>query len=427
MAAKESNGQSKGGSQIEMPVGEPSGYGTHDEYFATRFQQGGRTVYSVDLSVPQLVATLPEPDPNRKEPGNRKINLSHAKDFGEYIRERENWVCPSLMLRAPDGEFEFRSQREIGGTELGILAVPRLARESLKILDGQHRILGFHLAWRAISDAVQKSREELTVARRNGPEEFVNEIQRRLDRQLGLRDRLSRARVSIDILIVDDPDAYKQVFVDIADNAKGVTRTLGARFDRRKVVHRALPLVIEHPLLKGRVEEESDRLSSTNPNLLTAKNVADIIRTVQVGASRRISKKLEMELEERKVAETANRFLDVIEDAFPDLKAIREGEESPAELRRSSLLGSATMLRVLAGVYHDLVLDEHSQMTDGELTQFFNKLSGHMQAPIAKRGPWTRGLFLESGMAPQASQGDIKKLVDKIAAWSAAPPRWMQE
>src|SRR5262249_42773937 len=159
------------------------------------------------------------------------------------------------------------------------------------------------------------------------------------------------------------------VFVDIADNAKGVTRTLSARFDRRKVVHRALPLVMEHPLLKGRVEEETDRLSGNNSNLLTAKNVADIIRTVQVGPARRSSKTLESELGERQVAESADRFFDVMEDAFPDIAAVKEGEEAPAELRRDSLLGSATMVRVLAGVYYELVVAEDGKhMTDGEAT-----------------------------------------------------------
>ena len=427
--ANETSGTSNDGTEtIGMTLEEPSGYSTHDEYFATRFQQGDRVVYSVDLSIPQLVATLPEPDPDRQQPGNRKINLSHAKGFAEYIQERDNWVCPSLMLRAPEDEFQFRSGKKIGGTELGILAIPRLARDSLKVLDGQHRILGFHLAWRAISDLIQKERGALAVARRNGPDELVKEIKRKLDRELGLRDRLSQARVSIDVLIVDDPEAYRQVFVDIADNAKGVTRTLSTRFDRRKVVHRALPLVAEHPLLKGRVEEESDRLSTVNPNLLTAKNVADIIRTVQVGAARRISKRMEDELEERQVAENTNRFLDVVEDAFPDLKAVEDGQKSPAELRRESLLGSATMIRVLAGAYHELVIAERDsdRMTAGEATKFLGGLAGHMGAPIVDSGPWSPGLFLDSGMAPQASQGGIKKLVDAIVEWSDNTPEWMQ-
>lgn len=414
--------------QIALP--EPSGYSTHDEYFATRFEQGGRVVYSIDLSVPQLVATLPEPDPDHQTPGNRKINPAHARSFAEYVKERPNWVCPSLLLRAPEGEFDFSllENGSIGGTELGILAVPRLSREQLQIVDGQHRTLGFHMAWKSISEGLREIREALAVARRSGPEESVKEAEGRLAQKLALRDRLSRARISIDIIIVDDPEAYKQVFVDIADNAKGVTRTLSARFDRRKVVNRALPLVMEHPLLEGRVEEESDRLSSSNSNLLTAKHLADIIRTVEVGVSRRISRRLEDELNDRQIAERTKRYLDVLVEAFPEIEEIEKGELSSAELRRSSLLGSSTMLRVLAGVYHDLTLaDDHSsRKSDDEVIAFFKKLSKHTYAPISEDGAWrATGVFMDSGMAPQSSQGDVRKLTTTIAAWADEPPQWL--
>jgi hypothetical protein len=416
--------------ELELDLPDPSGYGTHDEYFATRFQQGGRTVYSLDLSIPQLVATLPKPDPDKPQQGNRRIQLAHARGFGEYIRERPDWVSPSLLLRAPEDEFSFEAKREIGGTEFGILRVPRLARNQLKILDGQHRILGFHLAWELVDQSIQDRREALAIARRNGSP-AIRDAERNLDKATRLREQLAAARVSIDIVIVDDPEAYKQVFVDIADNAKGVTRTLSARFDRRKVVHRALPLVVEHPLLETRVEEESDRLSTSNTNLLTAKNVADIIRTVQVGVARRVSRKLEDELDDRTVAGNATRFLDVLVDAFPDLETVMEGQTSPQELRRNSLLGSATMLRVFAGVYYELVRAEPEagrlRMTDDEVTAYLSKYVKHMAAPLDKESPlFKTGLFKESGMAPEASQGDLRQLVDKFVTWAETEPDWLQ-
>lgn len=416
--------------QVDLP--EPSGYATHDEYFATRFEQGDRVVYSIDLSIPQLVSTLPEPNPEEQTPGNRRITPAHARSFAEYIRERSNWVSPSLLLRAPEGEFDFKPlpNGKIGGSELGVLAVPRLSREALQIVDGQHRTLGFHLAWKGLSQAIQEDREGVAIAKRNGgPAEVTKEAERRLNQKLALRDRLAQARVSIDIMIVDDPVAYKQVFVDIADNAKGVTRTMAAKFDRRKVVNRALPLVMEHSLVEGRVEEESDRLSSTNPNLLTGKHLADLVRTVEVGVSRRISKRLEDELNDRTVAERSKRFLDVVVESFPEMQAIEKGEMSAPELRQASLLGSSTMLRVLAGVYHDLVTNEEKpaeKMTDDEVTEFFKKLAPHMYAPISETGAWRKtGVFMDSGMAPQSSQGDVRKLTNTIVDLAKNKPNWL--
>ena len=101
--------------ETELDLPDPSGYSIDDDYFANRYHQGGRVVYSVDLSIPQLVQTLPEPDPDVQQPGNRRITLSHARSFGDYVRERSNWVCPSLLLRAPDGVFRFNLEKEIGG------------------------------------------------------------------------------------------------------------------------------------------------------------------------------------------------------------------------------------------------------------------------------------------------------------------------
>ena len=42
----------------------PTGYATHDTYFARRFTQGGHQFYSIDLAVPELVGILPRPARN---------------------------------------------------------------------------------------------------------------------------------------------------------------------------------------------------------------------------------------------------------------------------------------------------------------------------------------------------------------------------
>ena len=97
----------------------PSGYETHDTYFATRYQQGGRDIYSIDLSLPQLVQTIPRPDPDRPLEGNRQISVSRARSFGEYLRDNTNAVYPPLLVQAPSGEFDFDVQLEVGGTQSG--------------------------------------------------------------------------------------------------------------------------------------------------------------------------------------------------------------------------------------------------------------------------------------------------------------------
>jgi hypothetical protein len=96
-----------------------------------------------------------------------------------------------------------------------------------------------------------------------------------------------------------------------------------------------------------------------NPNLMGAKHVADITHAVIAGAGGRISKKAEQTLTDGEVIEQVKDFLDVIFNAFTGLAAITEDDPRPErkadeltlaqQLRRTSLLGSVGMLRVLGG------------------------------------------------------------------------------
>src|SRR4051812_47188012 len=93
-----------------------TGYDTEDRFYGTRYSQGGRRVYNIDLSLVQIAACLPEPDPSNLTEGNRRVRESHAVAFGNYIRETEDWVSPALLLRGPD-IFKFEVQQEIAGTQ----------------------------------------------------------------------------------------------------------------------------------------------------------------------------------------------------------------------------------------------------------------------------------------------------------------------
>ena len=83
-----------------------------------------------------------------------------------------------------------------------------------------------------------------------------------------------------------------------------------------------------------------------------------------------------------------------------------------------------------AGVYHDLVIADPEppaeRLADGEITEFIPKFADHMDAPPDEDSPLrANGLFKESGMAPEASQGDLRKLVTQIAEWASEEPDWL--
>src|SRR5258708_35316328 len=94
----------------------PSGYANEDTYYATRYEQGGRKVYDIDLSLLNIAATLPRPDPTRPTPGNRRVKEAHARGFARYVREKGNWGSPApIPLGA--GLFSFPRTERNAGTE----------------------------------------------------------------------------------------------------------------------------------------------------------------------------------------------------------------------------------------------------------------------------------------------------------------------
>ena len=411
----------------------PTGYDPTDTFYATRYEQGGRTVFAIDLSLTQIADLLPAPDPANPTEGNRQVSESHARAFGEYVRQTPKWVAPALVLRAPD-IFEFEAQQQIAGTQFGVISFPKMARTDLRILDGQHRTLGIHLAIRGIASDLEKARNTLAAAKRTDAEQIVIDMQQaEIAKLTEQRARLAHDRTSVQIFIEEDSVAYKQMFFDIAENALGITSSVKARFDSRKDVNRALDEVMKHSLLKGRVDKEQDRVGRSNPNLLGAKHVAEIIRTVAVGIDGRVGRRLEEELKETTLVERTNDFLDALVNGFPPLAAVADGELQPQHLRVTNLLGSTVMLRVLAGVYSELTrrneLVELYQKDSDDVTEFFQKLAPEMAGPVPADSIWIEhvpdNMFTVGTFSPRSRRQDLKALTDTLVKWALTTPDWL--
>lgn len=406
----------------------PTGYDPNIRFYATRYHQGGRRVFSVDLSLTQVADLIPAPDPHQAAVGNRQVKETHARAFADYIREKPDWVAPALVLRAPD-IFDFEVKEEISGTEFGIISFPTMARTDLRILDGQHRTLGIHLAISGIAADLEKARSALAAAKRTESEPAVMEqFQTKIDILNKQRARLSHDRTSLQIFIEDDQVAYKQMFFDIADNALGITSSVKARFDSRKVVNRALEGVTKHALFKDRVDLEQDRIARNNVNLVGAKHVAEIIRTIAVGIDGRVGRRVEDELDEGELVEKTNNFLDTLIAAFPPLEAVADGELSPVELRAQSMLGSTVMLRILAGVYAELT--DRQMLDDDEVVEFFQQLAPFMEGEVAEGSPWIDhvpdNVFAVGAFSPRSRRQDLRTLRDSMVKWALDKPLWLR-
>ena len=160
-------------------------------------------------------------------------------------------------------------------------------------------------------------------------------------------------------------------------------------------------------------------MSSRNPNFLGAKAVADIVRAVLVGSGR-VSARRESELEaaQADAVRRVGSFLDVLVNSFEDLESVVNGDIDPMTLRELSMLGSATMMRVLAITYHDLLNSSDRALSRSQVTDFFHSIENHMrEVPVeATNEFWmsTRA-FVPGNSAPQARTGAVGSLVGALS------------
>lgn len=403
----------------------PTGYDPDVKFYASRYRQGGRTVFSLDLSLAQLAALIPAPNPDVVIPDtNRRVVPSHAADFAAYIRSNPDWVSPSIELRGPR-MFDFRVVESIENAEFGVVSFPRLEISELRILDGQHRILGIHMAIQAIANELEAERDALAQANREQDGNMIAFVQARIESLHAQRRRLDTERISIQVYVEESQVAFRQMFYDMADKALGIKASVRVRFDGRSVLNRTVNEVLSHPLLAGNVDMEADRIAGSNPHLLSAKHVADIVRTIAVGIDGRMGRRAEDELDEVSLGKRVSVFLDALVYSFPQLTRVAEGEITPRELRSQSQLASPVTLRVLAGVYREMVADEHSE----KIGEFFVALNPYLSAPATSE--WSKrvggDLFTEGALAPKSRRQEVKAYQKTLLRWALHRPKWLSE
>lgn len=415
-------------------TGKLSGYAATDDYVAQMSFQGGRKHFVIVLPLPQVITTLPIPDPNVPFDDNREVNANHAKSFAQYVRHQNKWHAGCLTIRAMSGSMTFKpfDGGNAGQLQFGLLSVPRNARGIFKIIDGQHRILGIKFLLDGLNDDLSVAVSNLAKAERVSAEkaviaQFTQEIK-------SIKDTLQRVEtdcIAIEIVVEDDVELAKQIFVDVANHALGVRKAITALFDQSKVVNRALNEFLDDPstddLVRDRIDGYKDRVVGANPNLMGAGSLADIIRTIAVGINGRISAAQEKTLNQKVLATEANRFFEVMRKSFTELESVASGNTDMGTLRKSSILGSSTMLRVMAGVYFEL---KAAGVSVTDIMEFFKRISRHTAAPVSSKnssgkmwlGATTEGAFADGANAPGSRAQAVKALVAAIVGWYTNPP-----
>jgi hypothetical protein len=410
-----------------------TGYHSTDDYLAQQTMQGKRINYLISLPIFRVLEVLPIPDPGKSFEDNRVVDAKRAKKFAAYVHKNENWSAGVLQVRSDSSTCDFSVTNDYEILKFGTLKVPAGNRGNFRILDGQHRILGFKFLLDDLSEALTESKRQLQSAISAGNPS--SEIKKRTKVVDDLKIQLNRffvESIGVQIVIEGNPDLARDIFVDINDNAKGVNKSVTSRFDSSKVANRAMQLLLTrepvHSLIENRVDEQIDRVTGSNVNLLSAGKLADLIRFSYKGIYGRFSDDMDSDHSlDVVLAAHGTRFLDVLLESSPHLQKVVSGKMTTGELRESNMIGSITMLSVLAGVFRNLSEDG---VTDQSISTFFSRLNSHMTVPISSATDsgkiWLsvgkEEAFVEGANAPGARAQQVKELVTEITGWHKNPP-----
>lgn len=404
-----------------------SGYEDSKQLMAQRYNRGGKSLFVIALPLHLIATHMPIPDPEQPFEGNRRVDLKHATDFARYWRANSRWATPPLLLDTTYPlAHDFEARLKVAGVEFGVAHLPHNSAAELQILDGQHRILGWTIAARDISLELKKAREGLLSAKENEDPISIQVAEAKVADLAGQQKRLRDEYVTVEILEGVSLADHKQYFHDIATNAKGITKSLTASFDRRKMENRvAVEASSIVPLLKGRVDFEKTNAVGQSPNLISGKNLVDIVKALAVGPGAQFTPRKEKEINEVGLTKITGDFFALLTDSFPDLAAVRDDDVTPAELRSDSMLGSPTIVRMLAGAYFGVAIDstDPRHLTtipagQAKVRILFKQLAPFMELPLAQEW-FDTGFFPErTSRAPLSNTQTLKGMTELLTRWA---------
>ena len=245
-----------------------TGYHREDTFLATRKYMGGRPVFHLDMCIAQLTAGVEAPPVGVAQEDNRIVKEARGRLFRDYVNSNQEWASPSLLLWCPVGILDFKPISEINdlvrdpSVVLGTLSIPRNSRQSIKILDGQHRILGFHMWMDQLNKELQSAKLSLSEATKAAQPKVIEKAKERVLKAEENIERSVKESIGIDILVCSSAKEARQIFADIANNAQGMVKALAIGFDQSKLVNRVTSRIaseLPHPLLDGKVDFNKDR------------------------------------------------------------------------------------------------------------------------------------------------------------------------
>jgi hypothetical protein len=395
---------------------------------ANRIQGSRSSTFLFSVSINTALNLLEIPDPAYPFPDNRRVSKKHAMDFGNYWEKHfGDWVVPPLLIDSVDA-LKFKSIQTIGPhSEIVELDLGDSNSHSLRILDGQHRILGWYLKKIELDARLAELISKQNKANISGDRVALSHARKEIVEAREVIERLDSEYITINLIDSLSPELHKQFFVDIAKNALGINKTVQSKFDSASVINRVTQnLIKNHPLFKGRIDMEKTSCSGSNPHLLTVVNVADITRHACFGVNARVTERRENVYKDKVLEKNVIIFLDALVKNVPQLRSVVTGDLSPVELRDQYLLGSGTIWRCLAGAFYETCVtnDDVEGVIDcnpsrlRKFEKFLRMFSEQMTLPISRSWFATTLFPTRKSKAPSSRAQDLDAMVGLMSAYA---------
>jgi len=418
-------------------IAELNGYAETKKYAAQQTLRAGKTVYTITMPLMVIPVHLPVPDPTKPYEFNRQVDKGRAQKFAEYWESHpSNWAVPPLLLDSSN-TYIFEPNFVLGETlKLGTLHLPDYAAQELRILDGQHRILGWSLARTSLLQRKTKMLEDRAKMETNGATPLeIGVVTDRLKLVNESIERLSREQVTVEIITGVSVGDHKTYFVTIADNAKGINKAERVRLDENSVVSRvAKSLADKHPVLNGYIEDRKASVARGSKNLLSLANLADLVRHTVIGISGKMSLGREVWMSESKIEAIAEHFFNALAQNVKVFKMLSEKTALAKDIRAGYLWGSPTILRTLAGAYWELAVKlddsreslEWNQAGHDKFASLLVLLGGKIMEikteagskPKLNKGWYDTTLIPAGSIAPGSRTQDLKALSSLFKKWA---------
>jgi DGQHR domain-containing protein len=212
------------------------------------------------------------------------------------------------------------------------------------------------------------------------------------------------------IYVEDDLAKRRQMFSDMNNTPRKVSRAINVAFDSRDPFARvAKRLAVEHPLLDGHVESQAARVRAGSPHYYTLGAVHDATKRLFVGPNGRV--KDASKYNGDAIYGCAWDFFELLSTTRPEFAQAKD-PVALDHLRKTTLLFSSTTLRVMAGTIYALLGAGAKADRMGAISRPLSHVDFSPSAKI-----WVDSGFVSPGKAtPNARTQELLSATDALVA-----------